>query len=468
MPPGNVFAIGAMTQDVRSISATVTGSPSRIAPPVRGADQHRLLLVELPPVAAQPAHRQQPLVAVAEGDERAGADQAGDLAVELARPSRPRTARARAGSSARRRRRRARSPSRRARAPSTTRPPPRASRRARRVLARADRRQQRAVADEVRVAADRRREVAVARRAQAGVAEVARRVARLLERAQHERRERRAAVAACGARAASTSARACGDDRRPPAAASACSGTGGVGTSSDASWSTSRSTRARLRALVDAVQRRQLARSSSSVATASLAAIIRCSISRCDSVCSAGHGSVDVAVARRRRTPARRTRRPARRAPRARACERRGRRARGRQRLAPTAPRRRSAPAKIRSTRGVVEPLVGADQRAVERACAARRAPSKLELDGHRQAVLAGHERAGVVGQRLGQHRLDRAGHVDARSRAGSASRSTARAGPHVAPTTSAMCTQTRERAVAERLGARSRRRSRARSAGRS
>ena len=63
-------------------------------------------------------------------------------------------------------------------------------------LARADRRQQRAVADEVRVAADRRGEMAVARRAQPGVAEVARRVVGLLERAQDERAERAPAASA--------------------------------------------------------------------------------------------------------------------------------------------------------------------------------------------------------------------------------------------------------------------------------
>ena len=66
----------------------------------------------------------------------------------------------------------------------------------RRVLAGADRGQQRAVADQVRVAADRRGEVAVARRAQPGVADVLRGVVRLLERAQDERGQRGAPVAA--------------------------------------------------------------------------------------------------------------------------------------------------------------------------------------------------------------------------------------------------------------------------------
>ncbi len=37
-----------------------------------------------------------------------------------------------------------------------------------------------------------------------------------------------------------------------------------------------------------------------------------------------------------------------------------------------------------------------------------------VHLHGHRQLVLAGPQRAGAVGQRLGQHRLHRAGHVGA------------------------------------------------------
>ncbi len=62
-------------------------------------------------------------------------------------------------------------------------------------LAGPDRREQRAMTDDVRIAPDRRGEVAVARRAQSGVADVLRRVAGLLERAQHERAERDPAVA---------------------------------------------------------------------------------------------------------------------------------------------------------------------------------------------------------------------------------------------------------------------------------
>src|SRR4051794_30044423 len=51
------------------------------------ADQHRLLLVELPPVAAEAPDRQQALVAVAEGDERARADDADDLPGPLRVPA---------------------------------------------------------------------------------------------------------------------------------------------------------------------------------------------------------------------------------------------------------------------------------------------------------------------------------------------------------------------------------------------
>ena len=58
------------------------------------------------------------------------------------------------------------------------------------VLAGAQLVEQRAVDDEVRVAADRRGEVAVRGAGEAGVAEVPRVVASLLERAQHERAER--------------------------------------------------------------------------------------------------------------------------------------------------------------------------------------------------------------------------------------------------------------------------------------
>ena len=69
------------------------------------------------------------------------------------------------------------------------------------------------------------------------------------------------------------------------------SGSGGVGTSSAASCSTRRSTRAGSGRSCTRKSAGSL-RVSSSVATASLAAIIRCSISRCDSVCALGASPV--------------------------------------------------------------------------------------------------------------------------------------------------------------------------------
>src|SRR3954452_19403371 len=150
------------------------------------ADQHRLLLVELPPVAAQAAHRQHPLIAVAERDERAGADDPDHLAGPLGLPAaleqlrlEQEAARDVVGGALDRHR-----------VALALGAPVGELLEARglvRVLAAADRREQRAVADQVRVAADRRCEVAVARRAQAGVALVYGVIASLLERAQHER-----------------------------------------------------------------------------------------------------------------------------------------------------------------------------------------------------------------------------------------------------------------------------------------
>src|ERR671934_946554 len=65
--------------------------PDRVAEADRGAgvdpEEDRPRLVELPPVAAQAAHGKQPLVAVAEAHERACADDAGDLALELPPPA---------------------------------------------------------------------------------------------------------------------------------------------------------------------------------------------------------------------------------------------------------------------------------------------------------------------------------------------------------------------------------------------
>src|SRR5215216_6630787 len=71
--------------DAHDLYHHLVAEPDR--PAALGADQHRLELVELPPVAAQPGHRQHPLVTVAERDERPGADQPGDLAPPLGLPA---------------------------------------------------------------------------------------------------------------------------------------------------------------------------------------------------------------------------------------------------------------------------------------------------------------------------------------------------------------------------------------------
>ena len=95
--------------------------------------------------------------------------------------------------------------------------------------------------DEVGVAADRRGEVAVRRAREAGVAEVARVVAGLLERAQDERRERLAAAPRLRRRTRRRASRSRRRARRPTAAR-AVSGAGGVGTSRSASFASSSST----------------------------------------------------------------------------------------------------------------------------------------------------------------------------------------------------------------------------------
>src|SRR5438270_556338 len=138
------------------------------------AEEDRPLLVELPPVATQPAHRQQALVVVlAEDDERARADHRDDLAVVLGlEPALEHLAleqeRARDVVGV------ALDDHRRALALAGPRADGPQPARARRVLAAADRAEQRPVADEVGIAADGRGEVAVAREPQARVADVAR------------------------------------------------------------------------------------------------------------------------------------------------------------------------------------------------------------------------------------------------------------------------------------------------------
>ena len=168
---------------------------------------------------------------------------------------------------------------------------------ARRVLAAAERGEQRAVADDVGVAADGRGEVAVGGGVQAGVAEVLRRVVGLLERAQHERAERLIrpwplrrdvlidqprdlAEQLGGLRGGQRlGQRRRGHLQRGELVDEALDA-GGLG------------------ALVHAVQAGHAALASSR-ATASLAAIMRCSIRRWDSVCAPARIAMNVAVRRR-------------------------------------------------------------------------------------------------------------------------------------------------------------------------
>ena len=250
--------------------------------------------------------------------------------------------------------------------------------------------EQRAVADEVGVAADRRGEVAVARRAQAGVAEVARRVVGLLERAQDERAEREPAAPGAPHVSARRSLRDRRRRARPPATGTCCSGSGGVGTSSEASCVDEALDALGVRALVHAVEARHAALLRAGCATASLAAIIRCSIRRWDSVCARARHSRDVARARRTRTRAPRSRpssAPLRsRARCSAAARRRARRASG----SAHGSCGRLAAGEDAVHALVVQALVGADQRAVERR-ARDLAPCELELDRDRQALLARH-----------------------------------------------------------------------------
>ena len=133
--------------------------------------------------------------------------------------------------------------------------------------------------DEVGIAADRGGEVAVGGARESGMTEVARVVARLLERAEHERREGLPPAA----RPRDVARRSC-LTRRPRArrhrAARAVSGTGGVGTSSAASFCDQQRDRARLGRLMHAVERRPPA-TARNAATCSLARIISSSTSMC-------------------------------------------------------------------------------------------------------------------------------------------------------------------------------------------
>src|SRR4051812_1459514 len=152
------------------------------------AGEDRADLVELPPVAAQPARRQEALEAVAEGHEGARADEAHDLAVVLALQlalEEPALEQEGVGDVV------GGALDLHRVALAAARPLGRLVERvlARRLFPTTDRAEQRAMGDEVGITPDRRGEVRVGAGVQPRVALVLRRVARLLERAQHERRQ---------------------------------------------------------------------------------------------------------------------------------------------------------------------------------------------------------------------------------------------------------------------------------------
>ena len=194
-------------------------------------------------------------------------------------------------------------------------------------------------------------------------------VVRLLERPQHEARQR--APAPPAGREPSTARPAARPLRSdPPPAAGSCApsepaASARPATRADRSAARPRAPRdARARGTASA-----RAVDSSSRATCSLAAIIRCSIIRCDSVCSTGSAATTLPRLVERRTPARPTRatsaaRDARRSPSAAAA------ARATPSAGPHAPAPRSRPVEDPVDAAVVEPLVGSDHRAVERAAA--------------------------------------------------------------------------------------------------
>jgi len=94
-------------------------------------------------------------------------------------------------------------------------------------------------------------------------------------------------------------------------------------------------------------------------------------------------------------------------------AQRRGRLARHRHRLADRI-RRFGAAGEDDVELVVVEPRVGADAAAVEARAAGPARSVQLDLSRHRQALDPGLEAAGRLAKGVGQHRLDRAGHVGA------------------------------------------------------
>ena len=266
------------------------------------------------------------------------------------------------------------------------------------IVAEAELAEQRAVDDEVGVAADRRGEVAVRRAREAGVAEVPWVVARLLERAQDERRERLARRGPTWRRTSATRAEI------SPASAAADCGESVLGRRRRrhvevGELREQELDRLRVGLLVDAVERargcgrrgtRRRARSRGSSAPRRACA----------------------RAARPRATPRRRDRRRSGTRPRASRSEAHrarsgGAAAREATSSASSSCSRISGDASRRCGLAVGQARVRADHRAVERRLAARR-----DLDGDGQPVLVRPQRAGVVGELGRQHRRDEARHV--------------------------------------------------------
>ena len=220
----------------------------------------------------------------------------------------------------------------------------------------------------------------------------------------------------------------------------------------------------RVRRLVDAEQRRQLARLEQARDR-----LVGGDHQELDQPVRLGllgrQQALDVALARERRTRARWTRRPARRArsrASASACATLRAAASGRRPRLPrrARPRRRSGPrAGSRAARRSGSPSGGTPS-------AARVAPSNSSSTVTASRSSPGHQRARAVRQRLGQHRLHQPGHVD-RVRAPERLAVERRPGPHERATRR-RCAPTRgsRRRAAPRP--RSRRRSPSPSAGRS
>ena len=317
---------------------------------------------------------------------------------------------------------------------------------------RARRARRRAVHDEVGIAPDRRREVAVGRRGETGVAEVLRGVARLLERAQQQRLN---ASPVAGRRG--RSAQQVGLPRHRRAPRRGPSARARRGRHAEVGQASTSASRLGLGPLVDAVDRRAPQRSRSS-ATSSLARIISSSIERVGArlrlPARPDHPAVlelehELERVDRERAAARSAARAAR-APGASASTAARRRAWCRGPRGSRAPGGTSAARRCGSASG---------RRAARPARGRRR--RHLDADGAPIAPLLQAAHAG--GELVRQHRLDPPGHVD---REGAAARlAVDRAAGRTWNATSAMCTH--RRSAVALAGERSRRRSRAPSAGR-